>query len=291
MGSYCLKANYCDLLLYHIFHGKINLIISNVLTFIDRPVLVKSKKEDRKHIPNHINIDRPDKIGGGWGMLPAELSILVVDDHPLFRQGVRFFLESLPGIALVKEAGNGIEALQVLTEETIHLVLLDLQMPVMDGVELTQQIKARFPEVKILVLTSFAGRDKVYPSLQAGADGYLLKDASPDQLSAAIQAVITGGHYFEPQVTSELLNLLNREETEKRNLPTAELSQRELEVLSLITEGLGNKEIAAQLFISEKTVKTHVANILEKLQVKSRTQAALYATRMGWFGNKQGRQP
>ena len=211
-------------------------------------------------------------------MLPAEFNILVVDDHPLFRQGVRFFLESIPEITLVKEAGNGIEALQVLTEELIHLVLLDLQMPVMDGVELTQQIKARFPEVKVLVLTSFTGREKVYPSLQAGADGYLLKDASPNQLSAAIQAVMTGGHYFEPQVTSELLNLLNREETEKHDLPTEELSQRELEVLSLITEGLGNKEIAEELFISEKTVKTHVANILGKLQANA-YPGGLYATK------------
>lgn len=194
-------------------------------------------------------------------MLPADFNILVVDDHPLFRQGVRFFLESIPEITLVKEAGNGIEALQVLAEETIHLVLLDLQMPVMDGVELTQQIKAQFPEVKVLVLTGFAGWEKVYPSLQAGADGYLLKDASPDQLNAAIHAVMTGGHYFEPQVTAALLNLLNREETEKHGLNAEKLSQRELEVLSLIAEGLGNKEIAAQLFISEKTVKTHVANI------------------------------
>src|SRR5690554_5188711 len=117
-------------------------------------------------------------------MLPSEFNILVVDDHPLFRQGVRFFLESIPEITLVKEAGNGIEALQVLTKELIHLVLLDLQMPVMDGVELTQEIKAQLPEVKVLVLTSFAGWEKVYSSLQAGADGYLLKDASPDQLSA-----------------------------------------------------------------------------------------------------------
>jgi RNA polymerase sigma factor (sigma-70 family) len=102
--------------------------------------------------------------------------------------------------------------------------------------------------------------------------------------------VMMGGHYFEPQVTAEMLNLLNREETEKHGPVTEELSQREQEVLSLITEGLGNKEIAEKLSISEKTVKTHVANILGKLQVKSRTQAALYATRMGWFGRKQGTQ-
>jgi len=219
-------------------------------------------------------------------MLPADFKILVVDDHPLFRQGVRFFLESIPEITLVKEAGNGIEALKILTEDTIHLVLLDLQMPVMDGVELTQQIKAQFPTVKVLVLTSFAGWEKVYPSLQAGADGYLLKDASPDRLSAAIQAVMTGGHYFEPQVTAALLNLLQQEETDQHGLNAEELSQREMEVLSLITEGLGNKEIAARLFISEKTVKTHVANIFGKLQVKSRTQAALYASKMGWFESK-----
>jgi DNA-binding NarL/FixJ family response regulator len=216
-------------------------------------------------------------------MLPAELNILVVDDHPLFRQGVRFFLESIPEITLVFEAGNGREALRLLTEEPINLVLLDLQMPVMDGVALTQAIKADFPTVKVLILTSFAEWGKVYPPLQAGADGYLLKDAKPKQLEAAIQAVMAGGHYFEPQVTSEMLTLLNSGQTEKPNPATEELTQREMEVLSLITAGLGNKDIAQQLFISEKTVKTHVANILEKLQVKSRTQAALYATRLGWF--------
>jgi DNA-binding NarL/FixJ family response regulator len=170
-----------------------------------------------------------------------------------------------------------------LTEEPINLVLLDLQMPVMDGVALTQAIKADFPTVKVLILTSFAEWGKVYPPLQAGADGYLLKDAKPKQLEAAIQAVMAGGHYFEPQVTSEMLTLLNSGQTEKPNPATEELTQREMEVLSLITAGLGNKDIAQQLFISEKTVKTHVANILEKLQVKSRTQAALYATRLGWF--------
>ena len=230
-----------------------------------------------------LNRRNPERNGGEWGMLPAELNILVVDDHPLFRQGVRFFLESFSPITLVKEAGNGREALQVLAEELIHLVLLDLQMPVMDGVALTQAIKADFPGVKVLVLTSFAGWEKVYPSLQAGADGYLLKDAKPEQLEAAIQAVMTGGHYFEPQVTSEVLTFLNRDQTEKDNLTTEELTQREMDVLSLITAGLGNKDIAQQLFISEKTVKTHVANIFGKLQVKSRTQAALYATRLGWF--------
>ena len=150
-------------------------------------------------------------------MLPAELSILVVDDHPLFRQGVRFFLESIPEITLVFEAGNGREALRLLTEEPINLVLLDLQMPVMDGVALTQAIKADFPTVKVLILTSFAEWGKVYPPLQAGADGYLLKDAKPKQLEAAIQAVMAGGHYFEPQVTSEMLTLLNSGQTEKPN--------------------------------------------------------------------------
>lgn len=222
-------------------------------------------------------------------MPPAAFNILVVDDHPLFRQGVRFFLETVPGIALVKEAGNGSEALQVLSEERIGLVLVDLQMPVMDGVELTRQIKTRFPEVKVLVLTGFAGWEKIYPSLQAGADGYLLKDAGPEELNAAIQAVMSGGHYFEPQVTAALLNLLNREETAQHGSGPPDLSEREREVLALIAQGLGNKEIAEALFISEKTVKTHVANILEKLQVKSRTQAALYTTKMGWFGRKEGR--
>lgn len=226
-------------------------------------------------------------------MTQAKLRVLVVDDHPLFRQGVCLFLKSIPEITLVKEAGNGRDALRVLEkEEVIHLVLVDLQMPVMDGVQLTRKIKTLYPEVKVLVLTSFSGWEKVYPSLQAGADGYLLKDAGPDQLYGAIQAVIAGGHYFEPEVTTKILSELNREKRDTGEKPPEdssykELSQREIDVLKLIAAGLGNREITEKLFISEKTVKTHVANILGKLQVRSRTQAALYATKMGWFNLNQ----
>ncbi|MGE5579489.1 MAG: response regulator [Bacillota bacterium] len=213
------------------------------------------------------------------------ISVLIVDDHPLFRQGVRLFLESQAGIDVAGEAGDGTAATAFLEKSPVACVLLDLQMPGKSGIEVARNIKDRWPDTRILVLTSFNSWDMIYPALKAGASGYILKDAPPPELLAAIRAVAAGGRYLDEEVASRLLSGLT-EPSEKD--PAAQdaglagtLTPRELEVLREIAQGLDNKEIAAKLFLSEKTVKTHVASILQKLDVKSRTQAALYALQRG----------
>jgi DNA-binding NarL/FixJ family response regulator len=205
-----------------------------------------------------------------------KIRLLIIDDHPLFRKGVHFFLESFPEIELLGEVENGLEGIAFLTGNPVDVVLMDLQMPGMDGIETTIKIKEQWPEVRVLVLTSFNSWDKVYTALKSGAAGYVLKDAPPEELLAAIQAVAAGGSYLGARVATELLSRLGNDPAIPANTPEP-LTDRENEVLKLIGQGLGNREIAAQLVVSEKTVKTHVTNILQKLQVKSRTQAALYA--------------
>lgn len=207
--------------------------------------------------------------------------MLIVDDHPLFRQGVRLFLREAPGIQLAGEAGTGEEALLFLEKETVDVVLMDLQMPGMDGIKATSLILSRWPEVKVLILTSFGSWQKACSSLKTGASGYVLKEAQPEELVAAILAVAAGGSYLSAPVATEMLNHLSSNgQTDLQQSPEL-LTEREKEVMVLIARGLGNREIAQQIFVSEKTVKTHVANILQKLGVKSRTQAALYAMRTG----------
>lgn len=212
-------------------------------------------------------------------MADAKIRLLIVDDHPLFRQGVRLFLESAPELELSGEAEGGETALDFLEEHEVDVVLLDLQMPGLDGIETTRRIISRWPDLRILILTSFGSWEKVYTALKSGAAGYILKDAQPEQLVAAIRAVASGGSYLDSHVAADLLQHVdNQGKPTPPQLPDP-LSSRETEVLTLIARGLGNREIADTLFVSEKTVKTHVANILQKLNVKSRTQAALYAMR------------
>jgi|LSQX01.3.fsa_nt_gb NarL family two-component system response regulator LiaR len=213
------------------------------------------------------------------GMSVVKIKLLIVDDHPLFRRGVRFFLETVPDMEIAGEADSGSAALSLLEQKKVDLVLLDLQMPGLDGIETTRQINAVRPGIKILILTSFGDWEKVYGALKAGASGYILKDAEPEQLLAAIRAVAAGGSYLCPQVAADLLQHVENEGRAGVGEVHEPLSTRETEVLALITRGLSNREIAESLFLSEKTVKTHVANILQKLNVKSRTQAALYAMR------------
>jgi DNA-binding NarL/FixJ family response regulator len=209
----------------------------------------------------------------------TKIKLLIVDDHPLFRQGVRLYLETVPGLELAGEVANGQAALDFLQQQQADIVLLDLQMPGLDGIETSKRIAARHPQVKILILTSFGNWEKVYAALKTGASGYILKDAEPEQLVAAIKAVAAGGSYLGAQVAADLLEHVDTEGKPKAGELSEPLSSREEEVLALLVRGLGNREIAESLFISEKTVKTHVANILQKLGVKSRTQAALLALR------------
>ncbi len=210
------------------------------------------------------------------------IRVLIVDDHPLFRQGVRLYLENQEQLTLAGEAGHGEEALEKLEENKVDVVLLDLQMPRMDGLETLQKIRADWPEVKVLVLTSFGSWDRVYDALQRGASGYIMKDAPPRELLAAIKTVSAGGVCFGNEVARELLARVDREKPSPENVEP--LTPREKEVLSLMVRGLANREISEELVVSEKTIKTHVANILHKLGVKSRTQAALLAMREGMVG-------
>lgn len=212
------------------------------------------------------------------------IRVVSLDDHPLFRQGVRLFLETIPTISLVGELDDGARLPQFLQEQPADVLLLDLQMPGMDGLAVLEQLKTMAEAPKVLVLTSFGGWERVNKALQLGAAGYLMKDAPPQELVAAIQAVAAGGTYLTAAAAAELMSHMQVGPTAElaRDELVEPLTQREEEVLGHIVQGCGNKEIASALFLTEATVKTHVANILQKIGVKSRTQAALWA-----MGQKQ----
>ncbi len=221
-------------------------------------------------------------------MTGQKIRLLIVDDHPLFRQGVRLFLQEITGIEVVGEVGDGESALSFLVQQEVDVVLLDLLMPGLDGTEVAGQVSRRWPKVKVLILTSFGSWHKAYAALKAGAAGYVQKDAEPAELLAAIQAVAAGGSYLGARMAAEMLSHVGNEENVAQEQSTHSLTEREKEVLTLIARGLGNREIGEKLFVSEKTVKTHVANILQKLGVKSRTQAAMYAMRAGLADMEDG---
>ncbi|MCL6589019.1 MAG: response regulator transcription factor [Firmicutes bacterium] len=211
--------------------------------------------------------------------METPIRILIADDHPLFRQGVRLYLESLPEFAVDGEVENGVAALKFLEKQLVDVVLLDLQMPEMDGAETILRIREKWPTLKILALTSFNSWERVQSALKAGANGYALKSIRPQELAVAVRAVAMGGSYLNAEITAAMVQQMD---VSGKPAPVAcpdavdPLTQREVKVLELIGQGMGNREIAEKLFLSETTVKTHVANILQKLQVKSRTQAALY---------------
>ncbi|MDR4888410.1 response regulator transcription factor [Fredinandcohnia sp. QZ13] len=204
------------------------------------------------------------------------IKILVVDDHHVVRRGLVFFLRTQKGLEIVGEAANGIEAIELAKSLQPDLILMDLVMPEMDGIEATRIIKKEVPEIKIMMLTSFSDQDHVIPALEAGASGYQLKDIEPDDLVISIKKMMGGENQLHPKATSHLLASLNR--SQARNA-LEELTNRELDVLKEIAKGKSNKEIAISLFITEKTVKTHVSNLLGKLELTDRTQAALYAVK------------
>ncbi|MDF2857733.1 MAG: DNA-binding response regulator [Neobacillus sp.] len=206
------------------------------------------------------------------------IRILIADDHHVVRRGLAFFLRTQKDIEIVGEAANGIEAVDLARALKPDLVLMDLVMPEMDGIEATKRIKSEMPEIKIMMLTSFSDQDHVIPALEAGASGYQLKDIQPDDLISSIRKIINGENQLHPKATSHLLAQLSHKGKEERNL-LAELTKREVEVLKEIAKGKSNKEIATSLFITEKTVKTHVSNLLSKLELADRTQAALFAVK------------
>lgn len=207
------------------------------------------------------------------------IRVLIVDDHAIVRKGIRALLSEAGGFEVVGEADNGQEA--VLRAEAVHpdVILMDLLMPGMDGIEAARQITSRQPQTRILVLTSFAADNKVFPAIKAGAAGYLLKDSSPDELVRAIRQVHRGEPSLHPTIARKLLQEIARP-AELQPAPEA-LTEREMMVLRLIAQGLSNQEIADRIVVSEPTVRTHVSRILGKLHLASRTQAALYAVREG----------
>ncbi len=207
------------------------------------------------------------------------IRVLMVDDHAIVRKGVRALLDLQAGIEVVGEAGSGRQAVALAESLRPDVVLMDLVMPEMDGIEATRQISARLPEARILVLTSFAADDKVFPAIKAGALGYLLKDSGPEELVQAIRQVHKGESSLHPTIARKVLRELTHP-AERQASPDA-LTERELDVLKLLARGLGTQEIAERLVITEATARTHVSNILGKLHVSSRTQAALYALREG----------
>ena len=210
------------------------------------------------------------------------IRILVVDDHIVVRRGLVAMLETEPGMQIVGEAANGAEAVEQARKLVPNVILMDLVMPVMDGIEATRQIKQEMPSVNILVLTSFSTNDKVIPSLKAGAIGYLLKDSTPADLVRAIQQVAQGEGALPTAVTRQILAQIQSPIASSEQSAEEELTDRETEVLKLMAHGYSNAEIARLMVVSNPTVHTHVSRILSKLKVSSRTQAALYALKKGW---------
>jgi len=209
------------------------------------------------------------------------IQLLIVDDHAIVRDGIRSLLSTIKDIDVVGEAATGREALNLFNRWKPDIVLMDLVMPEMDGIQAIQAIMELHPEAKILVLTSFATDDKVFPAIKAGASGYLLKDSDSDELVRSIREVQRGESSIDPKIARKLLRELSDPPPQPPPAEVDPLTERELEVLKLVARGQSNSEISKQLVISEGTVRTHVSNILGKLHLASRTQATLYALRKG----------
>jgi NarL family two-component system response regulator LiaR len=211
--------------------------------------------------------------------MPADsIRVLVVDDHAVVREGLRAFLELQEGIDVVGEAADGEEALAAADRLRPDVVLMDLVMPRLDGVSALRALRERLPQTRVIVLTSFLDDDKLMPALRAGAAGYLLKNAPPQELARAVRVAHAGEALLDPVVAARLVESLATSEVDR---PLDRLTPREREVLELIGRGFPNKRIAQRLNVSEKTVKTHVGHVLAKLGVTDRTQAAVFAVRAG----------
>jgi DNA-binding NarL/FixJ family response regulator len=211
----------------------------------------------------------------------ASIRILIVDDQALFREGLRTLLSVQAGLEVVGEAGNGEEALRQADAVKPDVVLMDLQMPVMDGAVATRRLKARQPEAKVIVLTTFDDDENVFEGLRAGAVGYLLKDTPSAKLVEAIRLAARGESFLEPSVAAKVVSEFARLSPRPTDALAEPLSEREIEVLRLVARGASNKEIAAELMIAEGTVKNHLTNILSKLEAADRTEAAMKARTLG----------
>ncbi len=209
----------------------------------------------------------------------TSIRVLIADDHAVVREGLRALIEAKPDMKLIGEAEDGVQAVLLARSLKPDVILLDLMMPRMDGIQAISEIKRENPDARILVLTSFAGDDKVFPAIKAGALGYLLKDSSSQALIQAIRDVYRGESSLHPTIARKLVREFNQPASAAAGGPS--VTGREVEVLKLIAAGLSNQEIADRLIISERTVCVHITSILGKLHLANRTQAALYALREG----------
>lgn len=207
------------------------------------------------------------------------ISVLIVDDHMIVRQGLRTLLELMDDIRIVGEASNGKTAVELTARNQPDVVLMDLVMPLLDGIEATRQICALGIGTKVIALTSFLEDEKIIPAIQAGATSFLLKDVSPNDLVEAIRAAQRGEARLHPTVARRLMDQVTVRPIS--HLGSEDLTARELEVLRLVAQGMSNREIGQELIISEKTVKTHISNLLSKLALNDRTQLAIYALKNG----------
>ncbi len=212
--------------------------------------------------------------------MPDPITILLVDDHSVVRLGLKAYFATLPDLHVIGEAGSGQEAVKLVEQHAPDVVLMDLIMPGMDGVETTRQVKRVSPRTQVIVLTSYHDDEHIFPAIRAGALSYLLKDMDPDDLADAVRRAHAGEAVIHPRVAARLVKEISGIRHEAVN-PFNELTDRELEVLRHIAGGKNNQEIAEALVISEKTVKSHITNILSKLHLADRTQAAVYAWREG----------
>lgn len=217
------------------------------------------------------------------------IRVLIVDDHLVVRRGLRTFLELQADIEVAGEAGDGQAGVEEAARLAPDVVLMDIVMPRLDGIEATRRIKEQTPGVGVIALTSFAGDDQVLPALEAGASSYLLKDVTPEELVEAIRALHRGEPRLHPDALRKVMEAAVGPRASQTGPPASpppgDLTERELEVVALVAEGLSNREIAESFVISEKTVKTHVGHILAKLGLKDRTQLAIYAIRHGIAGD------
>lgn len=212
-----------------------------------------------------------------------KIRVLIVDDHQMVRQGLRTFLELQEDFQVVGEASDGLAAVEMVNQLTPDVVLMDLVMPRLDGIAATRQVKTLGVPTKIIALTSFTEDNKVFPAIQAGASSYLLKDVSPDDLADAIRAAHRGEVRLHPEIMRKLMDEVAHPSQPAGEIETIveDLTSRELEVTRLVAQGRSNQDIAQELVISEKTVKTHVSNILGKLDLQDRTQLAIFAIKKG----------
>ena len=210
-----------------------------------------------------------------------KIRVLIADDHQVVRQGLRTFLELHDDIQVVGEAGDGLVAVEMAQQLHPDVILMDLVMPRLDGISATRQVKSSAVDIKVIALTSFTEDDKIFPAIQAGASSYLLKDISPDNLVEAIRAAYHGEARLHPEIARRLMQQVSQQTSLPRKSQVDDITEREREVVRLVAQGRSNHDIAQELVISEKTVKTHISNILSKLNLQDRTQLAIYAIKKG----------